>query len=503
LATQYSPNGAFIAVVFDDPLEDESRQTVQIFNAETGNITHNSGNSVPLVTSITFSPDSKRVFVSFSGRYRNKDDSGGIVEIETATGKFNDQSTDGISVHCAMVSPKTEQVFAGLGDRTLERWEKIVSLADSQTPNILPAKLPGTPLHFAPAPSRSTFAVLFRDSATGDDEATNTWVQFWNFPSGTARCDLRPTPPQKANVSHSDSQEPEVVADTSRDGRRILKLKSNLVTICDAKTGRQIGAQIHLQADYGGFFGIQTAKFSPDGTLFATGEGGDFRIGKGFARIWDASTGNPLSAPLVHHSAVTFVSFSEDGKRLVTIETNLPKDNLRNIRVWDVRTGLPLTEVMRSKVASESAQFNRERDQLTGSSPGEAGSEGVAEMWDIGFPSSERPPDWFPRLAEIAGGFQLNSETGALEPLPDRWSELEALRNKLSASTEKIRFTLFGKWLLADPFERTVSPFAKMTIPEYVEWCLARGEDNLADEAQAVAAGNEALMAKVAAKRSP
>jgi hypothetical protein len=76
------------------------------------------------------------------------------------------------------------------------------------------------------------------------------------------------------------------------------------------------------------------------------------------------------------------------------------------------------------------------------------------------------------------------------------------MRKKLTVSRGQDPFTAFGKWFLANSHTRTISPFSKVTVAEYIDRCIARGEENWLEDAEALAAGDEALMAKVAAKRA-
>src|SRR5262249_58731281 len=72
-------------------------------------------------------------------------------------------------------------------------------------------------------------------------------------------------------------------------------------------TGARIGKELFNRDA-----NITSAEFSPDGKLIATASH-DYT-----ARLWDAATGKPVTAPLLHDAQVVHVSFSADGRRIVT-----------------------------------------------------------------------------------------------------------------------------------------------------------------------------------------
>jgi WD40 repeat protein len=77
--------------------------------------------------------------------------------------------------------------------------------------------------------------------------------------------------------------------------------------------------------------GVLKASFSPNGRLLATCSE-DFT-----ARVWDATTGNPLTARLKHADQVLGCAFSTDGQWLATASAD------RTARIWDAHSGEPVT----------------------------------------------------------------------------------------------------------------------------------------------------------------
>jgi WD40 repeat protein len=72
---------------------------------------------------------------------------------------------------------------------------------------------------------------------------------------------------------------------------------------------------------------VETIAWSQDGRRLATA--GDDRI----VRVWDATSGEAISATLAHQNRVDVVAWSADGQRLATSSDD------RTVRVWDATTG--------------------------------------------------------------------------------------------------------------------------------------------------------------------
>jgi eukaryotic-like serine/threonine-protein kinase len=93
---------------------------------------------------------------------------------------------------------------------------------------------------------------------------------------------------------------------------------------------------VKLRAVFSHAKGVNSVAFSPDGRTVLTGSW-DLT-----ARLWDASTGQPIGLPIAYHSTDrAIMAFSPDGKTIAAASTD------KTARLWDASTGraagLPLT----------------------------------------------------------------------------------------------------------------------------------------------------------------
>ena len=72
------------------------------------------------------------------------------------------------------------------------------------------------------------------------------------------------------------------------------------------------------------------SRYSPDGKTVLTGSADQT------ARLWDAATGSPIGAPLMHQGPVYHALYSPDGKTVLTGSTD------QTARLWDAATGTPI-----------------------------------------------------------------------------------------------------------------------------------------------------------------
>src|SRR5439155_1454286 len=99
------------------------------------------------------------------------------------------------------------------------------------------------------------------------------------------------------------------LAELSHDGRYVVALGGESARVWNASTGEPVTPPLQHNRT------VWTASFSPDGRYVLTGCGDEK---DGTARVWDAATGKPITAPLAHEAAVRYTAFSPDGRRVVT-----------------------------------------------------------------------------------------------------------------------------------------------------------------------------------------
>ena len=277
------------------------------------------------------------------------------------------------------------------------------------------------------------------------------------------------------------------LAQFSPDGRRILTAsEDNTAQVWDAQTGRPLIGPLKHDGR------VLSAQFSPDGNRIVTASS-DFT-----ARVWDAQTGQPLTGPLKHSDTVFSAKFSTDGKRIVTASGHHGRQILGGTaRVWDAQSGQPLTESFKHDLSVLSAEFSPDGKQIV------TWPNNRAQVWDIS-PTGKPMPEWLPRLAEAVAGQHLNDRS-VFEPLSgDPGRALEEIRAQLSRAPDDDDWTIWGRWFLADRSSRTISPFSKITIPEYIENRIKENTPASLDEAERLAVGNAELLQRIAkARKAP
>ncbi|HSU52810.1 MAG TPA: WD40 repeat domain-containing serine/threonine-protein kinase [Candidatus Dormibacteraeota bacterium] len=220
-------------------------------------------------------------------------------------------------------------------------------------------------------------------------------------------------------------------------GGRVLWVAGGVVYICDTRKADAPPLLLqHAEA-------VGVARFSPDGAKVVTAAGEE-------ARIWDAATGQLLTGPLRHGDPVFSAEFNPHCNQLLTIAPN------GTVRLWDTESGQPLMEpIVEPPHIVDFNHFSPDGTRIA------LASGSTAHVLDVA-PHGPRCPEWLLPLAEAIGGIKLTAD-GRLEPTKlNRAQFINELRRKLSETTAQDDWVRWGRWFLADPATRTVSPFSQI-----------------------------------------
>ncbi|NOS71010.1 MAG: protein kinase [Verrucomicrobia bacterium] len=267
-------------------------------------------------------------------------------------------------------------------------------------------------------------------------------------------------------------------AQFSPDGKWIVTgSEDGTARVWDAQSGQPLTE--HLKHNGA----VSSAQFSPDGRRVVTASL-DYT-----ARVWDAQSGQPLTEPLKHIAGVSSAQFSPDGKRIVTASWD------RTARVWDAQSGQPLTEPLKHNREVHFAQFSPDGMRIV-----TASADHNARIWDIA-PSGTRCPDWLLKLAEAISGRVLNKMSVMEETKLDRFEVISQIRQTLNQNTDNSDWVVWGRWFLANPAQRTISPYFKITVPEYIENRIKENTADSLNEAGQLAIGNNAVLERISEAR--
>ncbi len=245
-------------------------------------------------------------------------------------------------------------------------------------------------------------------------------------------------------------------AEFSPDGRRLLTASADgTARLWDAATGQGIGAAMRH-----GYW-VESAAFNREATRVVTASADHT------ARVWDAANGQPVTAPLQHADAVYFAAFSPDSARVATASRD------GSARVWDAVTGDPLTLPLKPGGEVTRSVFNPAGNALLLVS-----QSSMVQVRDL--PPQSVPPAWLATLAEFAST-QVRYDAGR-EPSYDK---IRPLRAQLLAAHPGpgASWERFGRWYFQESADRPITPWSTVSLKQYVEGLIERGDKDSLDYA--------------------
>jgi WD40 repeat protein len=201
----------------------------------------------------------------------------------------------------------------------------------------------------------------------------------------------------------------------SPDGRRVLAVPPGRGTaqVLDADTSKPLGLPLQ-QSDFTG-----KVTFSPDGRRVVT-------TSRDTAQVWEVDSGKPVGAQLRHNSYVSSAVFSPDGQRVVTTAAD-------QAQVWEVDSGKPVGTPLRHIKNVGSAAFSRDGRWLA------TRTADTVHVWEVVLGSgSSQDTALLVELAELASGYRVN-EFAALSVLgfDERIDLIKRLRAKYNVPVEE------------------------------------------------------------------
>ena len=274
---------------------------------------------------------------------------------------------------------------------------------------------------------------------------------------------------------HAPKEIPDQVvsAEFSRDGKQLLTVSEfQVARLWNVSTG-QLVTSLALGAGT-----VNAASFTPDGKGIITVDGS-------VAQIRDLQTGRPLTDPMPEETMISHAAFTVDGRWVTTAQTDGRE------QIWDAQTGSAVSLTFGSMECTNFAwSFHPDAQWAYGKCYGNS----TGRLWDELLDATEAPP-WLADLAEAVSGLDVSSN-GTLElSQRDPQAMIQILKN-LTASDDLSRF---GRWFIADPAQRAISPRSPISIQAFVSECI---QENTAEEAYLLDRGNPLVLASIAKSES-
>jgi eukaryotic-like serine/threonine-protein kinase len=324
------------------------------------------GHTGPLM-SVAFSPDGKRLV------------SGGIGNTVNVWDAQTGQETLSLTGHASMVfsvafSPDGKRLVSGSGDETVKVWD---ALTGKETLTLKGHAGPVGSVAFSPDGKRlvsgAVNIVMVWDAQTGQETLTlkgNTGGDFRvafspdgkRLVSGSADGALKVWDAQtgQETLTLKGHAGPVFSVAFSPDGKRLVSCSQDkTVKVWDAQTGQET---LNLTGHTGPVISVA---FSPDGKRLVSG-GADNTL-----KTWDAQTGQETLALKGHNGAVLSVAFSPDGKRLVSGSWD------GTVKVWDAQISQEPLTLKGHFGQVRSVAFSPNSKRLVS-----GGADGTLKVWD-------------------------------------------------------------------------------------------------------------------------
>ena len=375
LCVSFNPNGLQIVSGSEDG-------TIKLWNTDDSQeiLTHR-GHTAK-VSSIAFSPDGTRIV---SG---SKDST---IKLWNATVPKNLRLIRGhdANVNCLCFSPDGKRIASGSTHSPPKIWDALTgeSIVEMNEPHC-----------------RSASIAFKRDGTQVVSGETDGTIRLWDASTGNERLTLLGHESRVTSVSFSS------------DDTLIVSAGSHVLKLWDAVTGKEIrawkdnknlvkdacfspdGKSIITTYSHGAIKRWDIASgaeltpikdvdlsavgpciaVSVDGTLIASGSRNTM------INIWDAATGQEVNTLQGHVNPIRSLSFSPDGKRLVSITGGITPSTAHTVKLWDVATGEELISLKGQSHNGSNIVFSPDGSTVAwASASANAATDYSIKLWDV------------------------------------------------------------------------------------------------------------------------
>ena len=125
-----------------------------------------------------------------------------------------------------------------------------------------------------------------------------------------------------------------------------------------------------------------------------------------------------------------------------------------------------------------------------------ASTDKTARVWDFA-PRPSKTHVWLPVLVEVICRGTL-TESGSFKGAEKTPADMiNQIRQELSTDPVQDDWVQWTRWFLADPAERTISPFSQITVSNYIEQKINENTDTSLRVAEQLSFGNPQLNKRI------